>query len=122
MKTYIFGDNSNFTGETVCRKMSWDDEGSLFNELQWIADGKEEWDNVGRDVAQSLIYKYVEHTHPVPENSLSDEEIEDMNEEEIDAWEEANNEVEVCWSDEDWATCDYLLRGVELVAGYQFAS
>ncbi len=108
---------------TETRRMHWDDEGSLFNELQWLVEGRhpyEERSEDDRKLAQDLINRNIGDTHPEP-GGLSDEEYETLDQDTIDDLEAQQATVAITWPAEDWATADRLLAGVELVAGYRFA-
>jgi hypothetical protein len=105
------------------RRMHWDDEGSLFCELQWLADGVHPYEDRSeedRAAALDLIQRHVGDTHEEPDATLSDEEYETLGEDEIFDREQELAMVEITWPSQDWATADRILAGVELVRGYRF--
>lgn len=107
------------------RRMSWYDEGSLFNELQWLVDGGPPYEDKSeeeRKEAQELIDRYIEFTHEESDGlgEYNDSIYDRLTEAEIDSLEERLSQVEVVWLKEDWETADRLLAGVTLIAGYEF--
>jgi hypothetical protein len=113
------------------RVMSWDDEGSLFNELYWLADGMHPYESSTKEeqaAAYALCDRYIGSTHEEPEgppewvyNLVYGPNADGtINEADWDELTERLSQVEVAWLKTDWAVCDRLLAGIELVAGYKF--
>lgn len=122
-ETKVGGANAGWTcnNPVETRKMSWDDEGSLFNELYWLSEGKFPYDEATpeeRQEAYRLCDQYIGDTHEEPDTEICEVHENDM--EAYDACMEEESQVSIAWLKTDWEICDRLLAGVELVAGYKF--
>ena len=115
------------------RVMSWEDEGSLFNELYWLSDGDHPFESAtaeDRAEARRLSNTYIGDTHEEPDGPpewvwnffYGPDSTWTGGETEYDELVARLSQVEVAWLKEDWAVCDRLLAGIELVAGYKFPS
>lgn len=102
------------------RAMSWDDEGFLANELQWIVDGagSRPLTTTEQAEAERALELVVAQAHEEPDE-LTEEEYETLSEDEIERREDEQAMVEMTLPAEVWAVIDRLLAAEGVDFGMQ---